>query len=198
MTGKLATLIADTDRLTPTTRAELRGRISTMPGLNRFLRVTPKGLLRIDKAKIAAEANLDGKYLLCSSDPHLSAEGIALGYKQLLQVEREDVSKFVEFRRRPRMIVAPRANAIAERFVGTIRRELLDRLLILNRRHAAFVLHEFEGHYNDHRPHRALRQAAPSRPLPQRAPTEIHKIERHDRLSGIRHEYQHFRRAILQ
>ena len=45
---------------------------------------------------------------------------------------------------------APRANAIAERFVGTVRRELLDRLLILNRRHAAVVLHEFEGHYVRH------------------------------------------------
>jgi hypothetical protein len=88
MVGKLTTLIAETDPLTPTKRAELRGRISTMPGLNRFLRVTPKGLLRIDKAKIAAEANLDGKYLLRCSDPHLSAEDIALGYKQLLQVER--------------------------------------------------------------------------------------------------------------
>ena len=79
---------------------------------------------------------------------------------------------------------APRANAIAERFVGTIRRELLDRLLIINQRHAAAVLHEFERHYNDHRPHRALGQAAPSRPLPRRAPTEIHKIRRHDRLGG--------------
>jgi len=85
---------------------------------------------------------------------------------------------------------APRANAIAERFVGTIRRELLDRLLILNRRHAAVLLHEFEDHYNDHRPHRALRQAAPSRPLPRRAATESHKIERYDRLGGLLHEYQ--------
>uniref|UniRef100_UPI001649D4BA IS1634 family transposase n=1 Tax=Pseudonocardia asaccharolytica TaxID=54010 RepID=UPI001649D4BA len=67
MTSKLATLIADTDRLSATKRAELRGQISTMPGLNRFLRLTPGGLLRIDKKKINAEANLDGKYLLrCS------------------------------------------------------------------------------------------------------------------------------------
>ena len=43
---------------------------------------------------------------------------------------------------------APRANAIAERFVGTVRRELLDRLLIINQRQAAAVLHEFECHYN--------------------------------------------------
>ena len=68
--------------------AELRGKISTMPGLNRFLRVTPGGLLRTDKARIKAEENLDGKYLLRSSDPKLSAEDIALGYKQLLEVER--------------------------------------------------------------------------------------------------------------
>ena len=100
MTGKLAALIADTDRLAPTKRAELRGRISTMPGLYRFLRTTPGGLLRIDKRKIAAEANLDGKYLLRCSDPHLSAEDIALGYKQLLQVERgwRDMKTTLELR----------------------------------------------------------------------------------------------------
>jgi hypothetical protein len=100
MTGKLAALITDSDRLTPTKRAELRGRISTMPGLNRFLRTTPGGLLRIDKAKIAAEAHLDGKYLLRCSDPHLPAEDIALGYKQLLQVERgwRDMKTTLELR----------------------------------------------------------------------------------------------------
>jgi transposase len=85
---------------------------------------------------------------------------------------------------------APRANAIAERFVGTVRRELLDRLLIVNRRHAAAVLHEFERHYNDHRPHRALGQAAPSRPLPHRTPTDLYKIQRRDSHGGLVHEYQ--------
>jgi hypothetical protein len=85
---------------------------------------------------------------------------------------------------------APRANAIAERFVGTVRRELLDRILIINQRHAAAVLREFERHYNDHRPHRTLGQAAPSRPLPRRATTEIPKIKRRDRLGGLLHEYQ--------
>ena len=58
-------------------------------------------------------------------------------------------------------VQAPRANAIAERFVGTIRRELLDRILIINQRHAATVLRTFQQHYNDHRPHRTLSQVAP-------------------------------------
>jgi Transposase DDE domain len=85
---QLTDMIDGSDRLTATKRAELRGVISTKPGLNRFLRVTPKGLLRIDAAKIKAEQRLDGKYLLRCSDPKLSAEDIALGYKQLLEVER--------------------------------------------------------------------------------------------------------------
>jgi len=49
-------------------RAELRGVISTKPGLNRYLRVTPGGLLRVDAGKAKAEENLDGKYLLRTSD----------------------------------------------------------------------------------------------------------------------------------
>src|SRR3954454_6707634 len=86
---------------------------------------------------------------------------------------------------------APRANAIAERFVGSIRRELLDRTLIINQRHAAAVLREFERHYNDHRPHRTLGQAAPLRPLPRRTPAAVDNVRRHDRLGGLIHEYQH-------
>ena len=86
--GKLEELIAGSDKLTATKRAELRGKISTMPGLNRFLRVTGGGLLRIDRTKAKAEENLDGKYLLRCADPKMSAEDIALGYKQLPEVER--------------------------------------------------------------------------------------------------------------
>jgi transposase len=86
--AQLTDTIDDSDRLSATKRAELRGVISTKPGLNRFLRVTPKGLLRVDAVKIKAEQRLDGKYLLRCSDPKLSAEDIALGYKQLLEVER--------------------------------------------------------------------------------------------------------------
>src|SRR6185295_16416633 len=84
---------------------------------------------------------------------------------------------------------APRANAIAERFVGSVRRELLDRILITNQRHAAAVLTEYAEHYNNHRPHRTLGQAAPLRPLPQ--PTsETNTVRRRDRLGGLLHEYQ--------
>ncbi len=59
-------------------------------------------------------------------------------------------------------IRAPRANAIAERFVGTIRRECLDRFLILGRRHLEAGLAEYVDHYNGHRPHRSLDQRCPS------------------------------------
>lgn len=97
---RLDAMIATSDRLSPTKRAELRGVISTKPGLNRFLRVTPGGLLRVDAAKIAADAKLDGKYLLRTSDPHLSTEDIALGYKQLLEVERgwRDMKQVLDLR----------------------------------------------------------------------------------------------------
>ena len=84
---------------------------------------------------------------------------------------------------------APRANAIAERFVGSLRRELLGRILIVNQRHAAAVLAEYERHFNEHRPHRALGQAAPLRPLPDPRPSPDMRVRRRDRLGGLLHEY---------
>jgi len=100
MLAQLGELIKDTDKLGKTKRAELRGVISTRPGLNRYLRVTPGGLLRTDAAKIKAEENLDGKYLLRCSDPKLPAEDIALGYKQLTEVERgwRDLKQVIDLR----------------------------------------------------------------------------------------------------
>ena len=75
MLAQLQEMIKDSDKLSVTKRAELRGVISTKPGLNRYLRVTPGGLLRVDAAKIKAEENLDGKYLLRTSDPKLLRRG---------------------------------------------------------------------------------------------------------------------------
>jgi len=87
------------------------------------------------------------------------------------------------------LVRAPQANAIAERWIGTVRRELLDRMLIINRRHLTAVLTEYVAHFNDHRPHRALGQAAPLRSLPPpAAPSQCH-LRRRDRLGGLIHEY---------
>jgi hypothetical protein len=96
----LQTAITGSDALSPTKRAELRGQLSTKPGLNRYLRLTPGGLLRVDAKAIAAETKLDGKYLLRCSDPTLSPEDIALGYKQLLEVEQgwRDMKQIIDLR----------------------------------------------------------------------------------------------------
>ena len=87
LVAQLSERIAGSDELSPTRRAELRGQLRTKPGLHRFLRVTAGGLLRVDQAAINAEAKLDGKFLLRTSDPSLTAEDVALGYKQLAEVE---------------------------------------------------------------------------------------------------------------
>ena len=98
--AQLKELIDGTDALGKDKRAGLRGVISTKPGLNRYLRVTPGGLLRIDAARAKAEENLDGKYLLRTSDPKMTAEDIALGYRQLLEVERgwRDMKQVIDLR----------------------------------------------------------------------------------------------------
>jgi transposase len=98
--ARLTSKIDGSDPLTPVKRAELRGQISTRPALNRFLRVTGGGLLRVDQAAIKQEERLDGKYLLRCSDPKLSPEDIAVGYKQLLEVERgwRDMKSILDLR----------------------------------------------------------------------------------------------------
>jgi hypothetical protein len=80
------------------TRAECA--LRDHPALGRWLRQTPSGRLVLDTAKIRAEARLDGKYLLVTSDPDLSAEDVALGYKNLLEAERgfRDLKSTLELR----------------------------------------------------------------------------------------------------
>ena len=75
--------------------------------------------------------------------------------------------------------------------IGSCRRELLDRTLIWNQRHLMTVLREYEDFYNTHRPHRALKQAAPLRPLPDGV-TDLDRIRirRRDRAGGVIHEYR--------
>jgi putative transposase len=89
---------------------------------------------------------------------------------------------------------APQANAIAERFVRTVRVECLDWLLIVNRRHLARVLRVFVAHYNTQRPHRSLNLQPPQGAEPPHRvkpppTTAIGEIRRHDRLGGLIHEY---------
>jgi putative transposase len=84
---------------------------------------------------------------------------------------------------------APRANAYAERWVGTVRREVLDRMLILGCWQLRSVLAEYVDHYNLHRPHRALAQAPPLRPGMPFVVASSARIVRPDRLGGLIHEY---------
>jgi putative transposase len=89
---------------------------------------------------------------------------------------------------------APTANAHLERWVGSVRRECLDRILILGRRQLAHVLRVYVCHHNHHRPHRALclrppdpLDAPPARGDPSQAAASV---RRHDLLGGLLHEYQ--------
>jgi putative transposase len=89
----------------------------------------------------------------------------------------------------PIPVRAPRANAYAERWVGTVRRELLDRMLIFGRRQLVSVLAEYADHYNLHRPHRALGQAPPLGSVESAVVRSAGRVMRRDRLGGLVHEY---------
>jgi len=87
---------------------------------------------------------------------------------------------------------SPKANAICERFIGTLRRELLDRLLIVNEHHLHKVLTEYLRHYNTARPHRSLGQLTPAQAgtcPPEQVNLAEHRIQRKQVLGGITHEY---------
>ena len=81
---------------------------------------------------------------------------------------------------------APRANAVAERVIGTLRRECLDHLIVLNERHLRAVLAEFAAYYNGDRPHRTLGLETP---LPAVRPT-TGPIRARPVLGGLHHVYE--------
>ena len=84
----LGELIDGSDTWTARRRDELVGTLKARPGLRRYLRRTPSGLLRIDRGAATREAHLDGKWLLRTSDETLTGDDIADAYKQLVHIER--------------------------------------------------------------------------------------------------------------
>jgi transposase InsO family protein len=91
-------------------------------------------------------------------------------------------------------IRAPNANAYAERWVGSVRRECLDRLLIVGRRQLEHVLRVYAVHFNQQRPHRALDLRSPEANIapdpPPAAPLQPQRLRRRDLLGGAIHEYE--------
>jgi putative transposase len=90
-------------------------------------------------------------------------------------------------------VQAPRMNAICERLIGTLRQELLDRILIMNRAHLRAVLAEYQEHYNTARPHQGIGQRVPSadpRPRITAAGSGTLRIRRKPVLSGLINEYE--------
>jgi putative transposase len=87
-------------------------------------------------------------------------------------------------------VQTPRMNAIAERWIGGCRRELLDRTLIWNHSRLQQVLRDYENHHNQHRPHRFLHSAAPLKPLPEPVDLVQYRVRRQARVGGLINEYR--------
>src|SRR6516165_159086 len=82
----------------------------------------------------------------------------------------------------------PRMNAIAERWIGGCRRELLDRTLVWNQAHLRRILRQYQTHHNQHRPHRSLGSAAPLKPLPEPVDLEKYKVRKQTRVGAMINE----------
>ena len=85
---------------------------------------------------------------------------------------------------------APKANAIAERVIGTLRRECLDHFIIINERHLLTVLREYGPYYDGGRPHRTLGLDTPTGPPARAGPPRAGRIIAHPVLGGLHHEYE--------
>jgi transposase InsO family protein len=90
----------------------------------------------------------------------------------------------------PTLPKTPRMNAICERVIGTLGRELLDRILILGERHPALVLGEYVTHYNGHRPHQSRQQQPPdTKAQPARDVADLRSVRRKRVVAGMVNEY---------
>jgi hypothetical protein len=87
-------------------------------------------------------------------------------------------------------VQTPRMNAIAERWIGGCRRELLDRTLIWNQAHLRRILSDYQAHHHQHRPHRFLSGAAPLKPLPEPVDLDLYRIRRQAQVGGLINEYR--------
>jgi putative transposase len=81
-------------------------------------------------------------------------------------------------------------NAITERWIGGCRRELLDRTLVWNQTHLRQILHQYQTHHNQHRPHRSLHGAAPLKPLPEPVNLDLYRIRKQAHVGGMINEYR--------
>ena len=87
-------------------------------------------------------------------------------------------------------VQTPRMNAIIERWIGGCRRELLDRTLVWNQPHLRRILHAYEVHHNQHRPHRSLDAAAPLKPLPEPVDLDRYRVRRQTHTGCLINEYR--------
>src|SRR6266566_549151 len=87
-------------------------------------------------------------------------------------------------------VATPRMNAIAERWIGGCRRELLDRTLSWNQSHLRQILRQYQTHHNQHRPHRSLHAAAPLKPLPEQVEVGQYRVRRRPLIGGTINEYR--------
>jgi transposase InsO family protein len=146
---------------------------------------------------LAVTAHPEGEWVVQQARNFLMQLGDDLGRLRYLIRDRDTkftsafdavfAAEAIEVLRTP--VRAPRANAYAERWVGTVRREVLDRTLVFGRRQLVSVLAEYTDHYNVHRPHRALGQAPPLGSVESAVAVPAGRVVRRDRLGGLIHEY---------
>jgi len=126
---------------------------------------------------LAIEARLEGvRFLIQDRDAKYSGQFDEVFRTEGVQVIRSPIR-------------APKANAVAERWVGTVRRESLDHLLIVRRRHLERVLQSYVGHYNTSRPHRSVDLASPEAKEDPPPAVTFAAVMRRDVLGGLIHEY---------